>query len=92
MPNVLISELDASPALVGTDQLLVQHAAGPPAENCTMTQVSAFVLATSFALTGQTTSTTVGIAGAAAALPSTPYGYLNTTINGIAVKLPFYIP
>lgn len=52
MPNVLISELDASAALATGDMFLVQHAAGPPAEYCTATQVSDYVtktaLATSF--------------------------------------------
>ena len=44
MPNVLISELDPSPALIGSDLLLVQHAAGPPADYCTMVQVSTYML------------------------------------------------
>lgn len=49
MPNVLISELDASAALISTDLLLVQHAAGPPAEYCTAAQVAAFTNRTALA-------------------------------------------
>jgi hypothetical protein len=37
-----------------------------------------------------TTSTTVGAAGAASALPATPEGYLVININGTARKIPFY--
>lgn len=88
MPNVLISELDASPALVGTDQLLVQHTAGPPAENCTMTQVKAFTFATNIALTGQSTAT-IAVAGIVA-LPTGPVGFLTVSINGTNFKLPYY--
>lgn len=88
MPNVLISELDASPALVGTDQLLVQHTAGPPAENCTMTQVAAFTLATTPVFTGQSTAT-IAVAGVAA-LPTGPVGFLVVSINGTSFKLPYY--
>lgn len=42
MPNVLVSELDASPALVGTDIVMVQHAAGPPAEQSTVAAIAAY--------------------------------------------------
>lgn len=88
MPNVLISELDASSALVGTDQLLVQHVAGPPAEHCTMAQIAAFSFATNVALTGQSTAT-IAVAGVAA-LPSGPVGYLIVSVNGTPFKLPYY--
>lgn len=43
MPNVLISELDASPPIVATDLLLIQHAAGPPAEYGTAAQMATYV-------------------------------------------------
>lgn len=46
MPNVLISELDASPALVGTDVIMVQHAAGPPAEQSTIAAIAAYTNST----------------------------------------------
>jgi len=49
MPNVLISELDASSALASGDIFLVQHAAGPPAEYCTARQISTYVAQTSLA-------------------------------------------
>lgn len=49
MPNVLISELDLSPALATGDIFLVQHAAGPPADYCTATQVVDWVMQTSLA-------------------------------------------
>jgi len=39
---------------------------------------------------GTTTSTTVGAAGAAAALPATPTGYLVFNLGGTAFKLPYY--
>jgi hypothetical protein len=38
----------------------------------------------------QTTGTTVGATGAAAALPAFPLGYLTTSINGTPVKIPYY--
>lgn len=49
MPNVLISELGASPALVGTDVIMVQHAAGPPAEQSTIAAVGTYVTQTALA-------------------------------------------
>jgi len=39
---------------------------------------------------GTTTSATVGAAGAAAALPATPTGYLVFNLGGTAFKLPYY--
>lgn len=42
---------------------------------------------------GGATSTTVGAAGAASALPATPEGYLAVTLpDGTAVKIPYYNP
>lgn len=41
-------------------------------------------------MTGQTTGTTVGAAGAASALPATPTGYLTVALNGTQVKFPYY--
>lgn len=41
-------------------------------------------------LTGQTTGTVVGAAGAAAALPAAPLGYLTLSINGSNVRVPYY--
>lgn len=41
-------------------------------------------------LSGQTVGTTVGAAGGADALPATPLGYLEISINGTAVKIPYY--
>lgn len=38
----------------------------------------------------QTVGTTVGAAGGASALPATPLGYLTTSINGSACKIPYY--
>jgi hypothetical protein len=40
--------------------------------------------------TGQTVGTTVGAAGGASALPATPLGYITTSINGTACKVPYY--
>lgn len=37
-------------------------------------------------------SLTVGAAGAAAALPATPSGYLTVTVNGEQKLMPFYDP
>lgn len=37
-----------------------------------------------------TTATTVGAAGAAAALPANPLGYIAANIGGTAVKIPYY--
>ena len=39
-----------------------------------------------------TTTTTVGAAGGASALPATPLGYVTTVINGVTVKIPSYPP
>jgi hypothetical protein len=52
-------------------------------------------IATATALTGEivygsTTSTTVGAAGAASALPATPTGYITVNIAGTDRKIPFY--
>ena len=61
MPNVLISELDLSPQIVGTDKFLVQHIAGPPAEFCTAAQMAVYVAAsgtTYFAGTALSLATT----------------------------------
>ena len=61
MPNVLISELDASPQVVGTDKFLVQHIAGPPAEYCTAAQMAVYMAAsgtTYFAGTALSLATT----------------------------------
>lgn len=38
------------------------------------------------------TQTTVGAAGGASALPASPVGYMTVTVNGGAVKIPFYNP
>lgn len=35
-------------------------------------------------------STTVGVAGSAASLPSQPLGYLEVRLNGLLVKIPYY--
>lgn len=37
-----------------------------------------------------TTSTTIGAAGGAAALPATPVGYLTIIINNTSYKVPYY--
>lgn len=39
---------------------------------------------------GNGVSTTVGAAGGASALPATPLGYWSATVNGTAVKIPYY--
>ena len=41
-------------------------------------------------LTAATTATTVGAAGGASALPATPSGYIQISINGTPYKLPYY--
>ena len=41
-------------------------------------------------LTSAITATTVGSAGTASALPATPSGYIQISINGTPYKLPFY--
>lgn len=40
--------------------------------------------------TGVTTTTTVGAAGGASALPATPTGYMAVVINGTTRKIPYY--
>lgn len=44
----------------------------------------------SITLTAATTATSVGGAGGASALPATPSGYLQISINGTPFKLPYY--
>lgn len=39
---------------------------------------------------GSTTSTTVGAAGGASALPATPLGYLIANLGGLPIKIPYY--
>jgi hypothetical protein len=50
----------------------------------------ALEIASAVEFSGQTTGTTVGVAGGASALPATPLGYLTTKINGTAVRIPYY--
>lgn len=88
MPNVLISELDQATSLASTTIVMVQQAAGPPAQYANMGQVAAFTLATTVALTGQSTAT-IAVAGIAA-LPTGPVGFLAVSINGAAFKIPYY--
>lgn len=38
------------------------------------------------------TTTTIGAAGGATALPATPLGYFLATVNGVLVKIPYYNP
>lgn len=45
-----------------------------------------------FGLANQTTATTIGAAGAAAALPANPLGYVAINVNGTSVKVPYYNP
>lgn len=47
-------------------------------------------IGSSVVLTSQTVGSTVGAAGGASALPATPLGYLTTSINGTACKIPYY--
>jgi hypothetical protein len=56
------------------------------------TKVDALTLAANgqLGLASQITGTTVGAAGAAAALPATPLGYLTMTLNGATVRVPYY--
>ena len=41
-------------------------------------------------ITAAALATTVGAAGGASALPATPSGYIQITINGTPYKLPYY--
>lgn len=43
-----------------------------------------------YILTNQTTASTVGAAGGASALPATPLGYWQVSLNGSNVKIPYY--
>jgi hypothetical protein len=56
----------------------------------TATPSSRLHIAGDITVQSATTSTTVGAAGAASALPATPEGYLVVNINGTARKIPFY--
>jgi len=38
------------------------------------------------------TTATTATGGSASALPSTPAGYMNVTLNGVTVKIPYYNP
>jgi hypothetical protein len=56
----------------------------------TTTPASKFHVAGDVTVTFATTSTSVGAAGAASALPAQPVGYLVVNINGAARKIPYY--
>lgn len=75
---------DATIAIDGTARLTLKQGAGAKINGSTPTS-SAGELAL-----GSTTSTTVGAAGAASALPANPTGYLLVGIGGTAYKIPYY--
>lgn len=58
--------------------------------NRTLAQIAQYI-STVFPQQGST-GTTIGAAGGASVLPATPLGYLNVTINGTSVKIPYYNP
>lgn len=53
-------------------------------------KVDAFATVGNIAITAAALATTVGIAGGASALPATPSGYIQITINGTPQKIPYY--
>lgn len=67
------------------DVRLIASAGGVTAGLGTLT-----VNAGNFNLAGLNTTTTVGAAGGASALPATPLGYLRIQINGTNVRIPYY--
>ena len=86
MPNVLISELDQSGTLASGDLFLVQHAAGPPAEYCTATQIEQYVnrtaLATGFTLASGGKISSAGnftLGGGTALATNATVGYVMVT-------------
>lgn len=89
--NVTINDLTAATAtqLATTTNFVVETAAGLTL-SATPNVAAPALLSFPFAITGQTTATTVGAAGTVPALPSSPLGYLTTAINGVACKIPFY--
>lgn len=56
-------------------------------ENLTTTGI---ITSGDIAISSGITSTTVGVAGGASALPATPLGYISISINGSVKKIPYY--
>lgn len=55
-----------------------------------LTGTGGITLGAGLLLTNQTTNATAPVAGAAAALPATPEGYLELDINGTTYEIPYY--
>ena len=79
----------------GNRGLVIRMAASPTAnpfeiQDNTNTLLSGFDASGRFYASPTLTATTVGAAGAAAALPATPTGYLLINVNGTPKKVPYY--
>lgn len=86
--NVTIHQLPTQSAIVAGDSLPAWSATGSSTYQAFATQVSAFVFSTTMVMTGQSTAT-IATAGAVT-LASGPVGYLIVSLNGTAVKFPYY--
>jgi hypothetical protein len=86
----LNSVLQSGPVNLGSQTLTTTGAVSTGAVTSTSLTVSGTTTTGNLSLTAATTSTVVGAAGAASALPATPAGYIQIPINGTQYKIPFY--
>lgn len=84
----------------GTNQVVVTHTASADrtinltgsngANPKISTSGGSLDVGSAVVFTNQTVGSTIGAAGAASALPANPLGYITTSINGTACKIPYY--
>lgn len=95
----LITSTDAAPGSVSATPLAVQRGTGTAVASITLTATALALNGTVTIGTNATTpthrlntatSTTVGAAGSASALPATPEGYIAININGTVRHIPYY--
>ena len=89
--NVTIADLATQTTMASGDSIPVWSATGDSTYQAFATQIQRMVCGFPFALTGQTTATSTAT-GAVSFFASSPAGFVSISINGTAVKLPYYNP
>lgn len=90
--NVTIGQFNTTTtAMAAGDSIAAYKATASTTVRFLATQVSTYVYSTTVALTNQTTATACAT-GAVTFFASSPAGFVSVTINGTAVKLPYYNP
>lgn len=89
--NVTIVQFSTTTAPVAGDSIAAYQATASATVRFLATQIAAYVYSTTVALTNQTTATGTAT-GAVSFFASSPAGFVSVTINGTAVKLPYYNP